>query len=163
MPVNASKLISERKKKNEWRRSSNPGPVRAGEYGGGGKGPLSRSPRTGVREVKARTELSNPADDGGGRGPGPGPCRVCTFLLRRGTALLGSMANPISARFCRTDFAWSQACRMWELKTERARSCHLAGRPGRGPRPPEPGPPHHSIRGAAFRRAFRFRRFRLTL
>ncbi|KAI2540237.1 ADP ribosylation factor like GTPase 10, partial [Homo sapiens] len=28
---------------------------------------------------------------------------------------------------------------------------------------PEPQPPHHSIRGAAFRRAFRFRRFRLTL
>uniref|UniRef100_F6V2I8 HIG1 domain-containing protein n=3 Tax=Equus TaxID=9789 RepID=F6V2I8_HORSE len=100
----------------------------------------------------------------GGGEQEPGPYHVSTFLLRRGTALLGSMANPISARFCRTDLAWSQACRMWELhaKRRRSRNSQLAGRPGRGPLPPEPRPPHHSIRGAAFRRAFRFRRFRLT-
>ena len=49
----------------------------------------------------------------------PGPCFISTFLLRRGTALLGSMAKPISARFCRTDLVWSQACLMWELTAER--------------------------------------------
>lgn len=66
----------------------------------------------------------------------PEPCFISTFLLRRGTALLGSMANPISARFCRTDLVWSQACRMWELtaKKERRRFCHLAVDPAsRGP------------------------------
>lgn len=41
-----------------------------------------------------------------------------TFLLSSGTALLGSMASPISARFCRTDLLRSQACRMWELRAE---------------------------------------------
>lgn len=69
--------------------------------------------------------------------------------MKRGTALLGSMASPISARFCCTDLPWSQACRMCELRREasvahhsrdvgRARTRGLPN-PEAGPSPLDPG------------------------
>lgn len=69
-------------------------------------------------------------------------CVISTFFLRRGTALLGSMANPISARFCRTDLVWSQACRMWELTSKREREIEILSPHLRSqPRPPPPNWP----------------------
>lgn len=47
--------------------------------------------------------------------------------------------------------------------TGREKGRDVAGRPGRASPASRTPVPHHSIRGAAFRRAFRFSRFRLTL
>lgn len=76
-------------------------------------------------------------------GRDPGPRSVGTLRLRRGTALLGSTASPISARFCCTDLPWSQACRMCELRREASVAHHsraVARARTRGLPDPEAGP-----------------------